>query len=155
MSAGSEGRPPGLPGNRGAGNGGPAKQRRVAPATAGAKPKETVQSGLAKRRKNPVLAFLSDFGQGVSRFLTKDLLTTFLLIASILLVIAFFVLLGSLSPGRIGGQFPLSRVTDLANQHQIADATLLDYDNRVVVDMYGGERFYANTPARVPRPSSS
>jgi cell division protease FtsH len=62
-------------------------------------------------------------------------------------VVAFFVLLASLSPGREGGQSPLSRVLNLAQQHQIADATLLDHDNRVIVDSFAGQRFYANYPS--------
>ena len=66
--------------------------------------------------------------------------------ASIALVIVFFLLLAS-SPGRSGGEFPLSRVVSLAQQHQIADATLLDHDARVIVDTFDGQRFYANYPS--------
>jgi len=118
---------------------------RPAPATVGRKP--TVKSGLARRRKNPLLEAATTVVQGIARLLFKDLLTTFLLLASIGLVIAFFVLLASLSPGNTGGQSPLSRVLQLAQQHQIADATLLDHDSRVVVDTYSGQRFYANYPS--------
>jgi cell division protease FtsH len=112
---------------------------------AGRKPPK-VQSGLARRRRSPILAGIGSFLQGVLRFFTKDPLSTFLLLASVALTIAFFVLLGSLSPGRTGGAYPLSRVLQLAQQHQIADATLLDHDARVVVDTYSGQRFYANYP---------
>jgi cell division protease FtsH len=126
-------------------NGGRPRPGRPAPATAGRKP--TVTSGLAKRRKNPVLEAARDLLKAVLRWLLKDLLTTFLLLASIGLVVAFFVLLASLSPGREGGQSPLSRVLNLAQQHQIADATLLDHDNRVIVDSFAGQRFYANYPS--------
>jgi cell division protease FtsH len=122
-------------------------RRRVAPATAtnGAKP--AVTSGLAKRRRHPVLDWLSTFGSGLARFLLRDTLASFLLLASVGLVIAFFVLLASLSPGNTGGQYPLSRVLTLASEHQIADATLLDHDSRVVVDTFGGQRFFANYPS--------
>jgi cell division protease FtsH len=113
----------------------------------GAPRKPTVSSGLARKRRSPALQRLADFGSGIVRALVKDPLTTFLLVASIALVVAFFVLLSSISPGKMGGQYPLSRVTRLANQHQIADATLLDHDNRVVVDTYDGQRFYANYPS--------
>ena len=106
-----------------------------------------VTSGLARKRRNPALTLLGDFGGGILRFLTKDLLTTGLLLASIGLVITFFLLLGSLSPGRTGAEFPLSRVLVLAGEHQIADATLLDHDSRVVVDTFNGQRFYANYPS--------
>ena len=126
-------------------NGGRPRPGRPAPATAGRKP--AVTSGLAKRRKNPVLEAVKDFLVAVRRWLLKDLLTTFLLLASIGLVVAFFLLLGSLSPGREGGQSPLSRVLNLAQQHQIADATFLDHDNRVVVDTFSGQRFFANYPS--------
>ena len=77
----------------------------------------------------------------------KDPLSTFLLWASIGLVIIFFVLLAYLSPPRSGNQFPISRVISLAQQHQIADATLLDHDARVIVDTFDGQRFYANYPS--------
>jgi cell division protease FtsH len=93
------------------------------------------------------VTLVADIGSGVWRFLTKDLLTTGLLVASIALVIVFFVLLGSLSPGRTGAQYPLSRVLLLTREHQIADATFLDHDSRVVVDTYDGQRFYANYPS--------
>ncbi len=59
-------------------------------------------------------------------------------------MIAFFILLASLNPGKTGTQYDISRVILLANEHQIADATFLDHDNRVVVDTYNGETFYAN-----------
>ena len=106
-----------------------------------------IRSGLAKKRRNPVLVRLSDFGSGLVRFFTKDWLTTFLLFASIALVITFFVLLASLSPGRTGPESTLSRVYLLADEHQIASATLLDHDDRAVVDTFAGQRFYANYPS--------
>jgi cell division protease FtsH len=106
-----------------------------------------VSSGLARRRRNPILAGAVAFGQAILRFFLKDLLTTFLRFASSALTITFFVLLGSLSPGNTGGAYPLSRVIQLAAQHQIADATFLDHDARVIVDTYGGQRFYANYPS--------
>ena len=106
-----------------------------------------MQSGLAKKRRNPVLSALADFASGVWRFLTRDLLTTGLLVASIALIIVFFLLLASLSPGNTGAEYPLSRVELLAKENQIADATFLDHDNRVVVDTFSGLRFYANYPS--------
>jgi cell division protease FtsH len=127
------------------GNGGQPRPGRPAPATAGRKP--TVQSGLAKRRRNPVLQVAGDVLVAIRRWLLKDPLTTFLLFASIGLVVAFFVLLSSIQPGREGGQYPLSRVLNLAQQHQVADATLLDHDNRVVIDTFSGQRFFANYPS--------
>ena len=122
------------------------RPKRVAPATAGRKP-PPVRSGLAKKRQNPLLAFLQSVGKALLKFFTKDLLTTGLLLASIALVITFFVLLGSIQPGRTGQQFPISRVLTLAANRQIADATLLDHDAKVIVDTFDGQRFYANYPS--------
>jgi cell division protease FtsH len=102
---------------------------------------------LARKRRNPVLAGVAAFFHGLGRFLRRDPLATALLIACVGLLIAFFVLLGTLSPARIGGQYPLSRVLSLTQQHRIADSTLLDHDSRVVVDTYDGQRFYANYPS--------
>ena len=111
----------------------------------GAPPK--VRSGLAKRRRNPALARFIEGAQLIGRATAKDPLSTFLLWASIGLVVIFFVLLAYLSPPRSGGQFPISRVISLAQEHQIADATLLDHDARVIVDTFDGQRFYANYPS--------
>jgi cell division protease FtsH len=121
------------------------RRRRVAPATVRKPP--PVRSGLAKKRRNPLLATVAEIAGGVWRFLTKDLLTTFLLFASIALVIAFFVLLASLNPGNKGTEYPVSRVLLLAQEHQIADATLLDHDAQIIVDTYDGQRFFANYPS--------
>ena len=128
-------------------SGAPRRGQRNGSKANGSRKTPTVRSGLAKKRQNPVLSALKDALRAVLRFLTKDLLTTFLLLASIALVIVFFLLLGSLSPGRTGAQYPLSRVTLLAQEHQIADATFLDHDSRVIVDTFPGERFYANYPS--------
>ncbi len=121
--------------------------RRNGGPTNGRKPTGRVQSGLAKKRRHPALTAVVDFGAGLWRFLTRDLLTTGLLLASIALIVTFFVLLASLSPGNTGAEYPLSRVLLLAKENQIADATLLDHDNRVVVDTFNGQRFYANYPS--------
>ena len=119
----------------------------LATATAGNGKPPKVRSGLAKRRRNPALARFVEGAQMIGAAVAKDPLSTFLLWASIGLVIIFFVLLAYLSPPRSGNQFPISRVISLAQQHQIADATLLDHDARVVVDTFDGQRFYANYPS--------
>jgi cell division protease FtsH len=123
----------------------PPRPKRVAPATAGGR--RPVQSGLARKRRNPVRAFITTVASAVLRFFTRDWLTTFLLLASIALVITFFVLLASLSPRRTGPESSLSRVYVLAQQHQIASATLLDHDSRVIVYTFGGLLFYAYYPS--------
>jgi cell division protease FtsH len=89
-----------------------------------------VRSGLAHRR-NPVLVALGDFGQAVRRFVFRDPLALFLALASLGLAIAFAVLLGDIKPSSAGTQVPISTVQQLAKRHEIANAVLLDHDNRV------------------------
>ncbi len=102
-----------------------------------------------KRRSKGAAAgtALADVGRGILRFLTKDVLATFLLVASIALAITFFTLLGSLGPQSEGEPVPLSTVTDLAQRKEIKSATLLDQDSRVVVDTDDGRRIYAAYPS--------
>jgi cell division protease FtsH len=91
-----------------------------------------VRSGLANRR-NPVLVTLADIGQGAARTIMRDPLATFLVIASLGLAIAFATLLGDIKPSSAGRQVPISTVQNLAKHRAIANALLLDHDNRVEV----------------------
>ncbi len=102
-----------------------------APARAGA-----VRSGLAHRR-NPALVRLIEIAQNIRRIVLRDPLSLFLLLASIGLAIAFALLLGQIKPGSSGRQVPISMVQTLAKSHEIATATLLDHDSRVVVETSG------------------
>jgi len=97
-----------------------------------------VRSGLAKKR-SPVRAALSDFLGAVGRRLTRDPLATGLTLASIALAIIFFVLLGSIAPASHGQELPLSRVLSLASQKKVAQATLLDHDDRVEINLKSSE----------------
>jgi cell division protease FtsH len=92
--------------------------------------KAAVRSGLARRR-NPALVLLGDVATGTRRLLLRDPLSVFLLLASIGLAIAFATLLGSIQPSSTGSEVPISTVQTLAREHWIANATLLDHDNRV------------------------
>jgi cell division protease FtsH len=92
--------------------------------------KAAVRSGLAHRR-NPVLAKAGEIATGVLRLLLRDPLSTFLLLASIGLAVAFATLLGSIKPSSLGRPVPVSTVFKLAKSHQIANAVLLDHDSRV------------------------
>ncbi len=92
----------------------------------------SVRSGLARKR-SPALVTLGNFASGTQRFLTRDPLSLFLLLASIGLAITFALLLGSIQPSSYGRQAPLSTVQKLARQHGIATALILDHDNRVEV----------------------
>ena len=91
-----------------------------------------MQSGLANRR-NPLLVALGEFGQGVRRLLFRDKLTTFLALASVVIAVAFALLLSSIGPSSRGTQIPISGVEALASKKDIASATLLDHDNRVEI----------------------
>ena len=91
-----------------------------------------VRSGLAHRR-NPALVKLGEFASGARRLILRDPLSLFLLIASIVLAIAFATLLGDIKPSSSGLQVPISTVQTLASKHDIASAVLLDHDNRVEV----------------------
>src|SRR5262249_15765263 len=81
------------------------------------------------------------------RFLKRDPLSTFLLIASVVLLVVFFSLLGSLSSEGSGRKVPLSIATELAEGELLRSATLLDYDHQVVVETDGGLELYADYPA--------
>jgi len=82
----------------------------------------------------------------VGRWFAKDPLNTMLIVASIGLTILFFSLLGEIQPSSGGDRVPLSEVTRLSDEKQIAAATLLDHDARVVVDTKGGRLLYAAYP---------
>ena len=106
---------------------------------------------------NPRLATTKkrrSLGEGVGavlgpvwRVLRRDPLSTFLLIASVALLIAFFSLLGSLGPEGAGRKVELSTVTQLAEGELLRSATLLDYDHQVVVVTDGDLELYADYPA--------
>ena len=93
---------------------------------------KVVRSGLAKKR-NPVIARTVDFFSASRKFLLRDPMSLFLLIASVALAITFFVLLGAIKPGSSGREVPLSTVQNLASKHNVASAVLLDHDARVEV----------------------
>jgi cell division protease FtsH len=83
----------------------------------------------------------------VGRALMKDPLSAFLLIASIVLTILFFSLLGSIAPSSPGSQVSLTHVDQLAESDQIATATLLDHDARVVLETNDGRTVWAAYPS--------
>jgi cell division protease FtsH len=101
-----------------------------------AKGRAAVRSGLAHRR-NPVLVKLVEFAQNVRRIAFRDPLALFLLIASIVLAVAFATLLGQIKPGSKGTEVAISAVQNMAKQKEVASATLLDHDSRVEVKTSG------------------
>jgi cell division protease FtsH len=90
---------------------------------------------------------LRDFLSAMGRWATGDLLSTFLLLASVALVITFFVLLGSLRPEGKGQLVALSDVTTEARAQHVREATLLDHDHQVVALTDTGVQIYANYPS--------
>ncbi|HTW40889.1 MAG TPA: ATP-dependent zinc metalloprotease FtsH [Solirubrobacteraceae bacterium] len=74
---------------------------------------------------------MGEFTGAVLRMLLRDPLSTFLLLASIGLAIAFATLLGSIKPASSGERVPISAVQQLAKRHELTSATLLDHDSRV------------------------
>jgi len=83
----------------------------------------------------------------IGRFLTRDRLSTFLLLASLGLLIVFFSLLGSLGSEATGRKVPLSSLTQLAEGDLLRSATLLDYDHQVEAVTAGELDLYADYPA--------
>ena len=82
----------------------------------------------------------------VGRWFAKDPLNTVLIVASLVLTFLFFNLLGQIQPSTSGERIPLSQVSKLAEQKQIAEATLLDQDARVLIETKGGQLLYAAYP---------
>ena len=101
-----------------------------------AKGRAAVRSGLANRR-NPVLVKLVEFAQNARRIAFRDPIALFLLIASIVLAVAFATLLGQIKPGSKGTEVAISAVQNMAKQKEVASATLLDHDSRVEVKTSG------------------
>ncbi len=89
----------------------------------------------------------SEFSSALLRMVTRDPLSSFLLLASIALAIAFFSLLGSLSPEGSGRRIPLTEIVDEARAHRVGTAALLDHDHQVVVQTASGLQEYADYPA--------
>jgi cell division protease FtsH len=88
-------------------------------------------------RRNPVLVKIAEILQTARRIALRDPIALFLLIASIVLAVAFATLLGQIKPGSAGTQVALSTVQKMAKQKEIASATLLDHDSRVEVKTSG------------------
>jgi cell division protease FtsH len=98
---------------------------------------------LGQRGLDRVRGFFAPIG----KFLARDLLSTFLLVASIVLLIIFFSLIGSLGSEGSGRKAPLSTITRLAGAQRIRDAELLDYDHQVEVTTDTGIELLADYPS--------
>ena len=102
------------------------------------------------RKRSPLREAAERVGEAlarVGRSMARDRLSTFLLFASIALIVTFFSLLGSLGSEGTGKKVPLSSVIQLGSGLLLRSATLLDYDHQVVVETDGGLQLYADYPA--------
>ena len=94
-----------------------------------------------------VLASFGEAAQGVVKWLRKDMLSSFLLFASIALTILFFVFLDDIGPSSPGQRAAISQIGELADEKRIEGAVLLDHDSRVVVDTTAGSVLWAAYPS--------
>ncbi|HEY5707991.1 MAG TPA: ATP-dependent zinc metalloprotease FtsH [Solirubrobacterales bacterium] len=101
----------------------------------------------ARSRSREAVERVGELLAPVGRFLKRDRLSTFLLAASLALLIAFFSLLGSLESEGTGQKVPLSALTKPGQDHLLRNATLLDYDHQVIAETDGGLVLYADYPA--------
>jgi len=90
---------------------------------------------------------LREIPRAVVGFLRRDPLSTFLLVASVAVVVIFFALLGSLGSAGSGERVPLSTLTRLAEDGRLRSVTLLDYDHQAEVETDSGAALYANYPS--------
>ncbi|HJZ38663.1 MAG TPA: ATP-dependent zinc metalloprotease FtsH [Solirubrobacterales bacterium] len=95
-----------------------------------------------ERVSGAVLAKLTPIG----KFLARDPLSTFLLFASIVLLILFLSLVGSLGSEASGTEVPLSTISHIAKNEGVRTAELLDYDHQVVVETDEGSELFADYP---------
>src|SRR5262249_2155556 len=101
-------------------------------------------------RPSPFKALAARVGEIASAFwraITKDMLSTVLALASIILAITFFSFLGSLGPQGEGQKVALSNLTALASAQRLQSATLLDHDHQVVAHTDTGLQIYASYPS--------
>ncbi len=83
----------------------------------------------------------------IGRWFLKDPLNTLLIVASLVLTILFFTLLGDIQPASNGEKVPLSKVVELTEDKQVDVATMLDQDSRVVIETANGRTVYAAYPS--------
>jgi len=100
-----------------------------------------------RKAKSPALEWVKDVLGGVWKFLSRDPLSTLLLSASLIIIVLFFSLLGSLGSEGSGQKVPLSTIDGLAEAKRLRSAELLDYDHQVVVRTDTGLQMYADYPA--------
>src|SRR6202008_1140202 len=105
-------------------------------------------SAITRRRTPARKAAIAvrDWLLAAGRYLLKDKLSLFLLVAALVVSFLFFSLLDDIQPSSPGDEAALSTITQLANDDQITSAVLLDYDSRVVVETADGRTLWAAYP---------
>ncbi|HTE63987.1 MAG TPA: ATP-dependent zinc metalloprotease FtsH [Solirubrobacteraceae bacterium] len=98
-------------------------------------------------RPSRAAAGLRAAAAAVGRVLGRDPLALFLLVASVVITVAFATLLSSTLPSSPGDRVELSQVSELARAKQIDRATLLDQDSRVVAVTQDGRVVWAAYPS--------
>jgi cell division protease FtsH len=91
--------------------------------------------------------FVLDVLRAIWKWLTRDKMALFLLVAAIAVAITFFALLGSLKPQGHGQQVSYSNVLSLTRAERIRTAELLDRDHQVVARLDNGTLVYADYPS--------
>jgi cell division protease FtsH len=99
------------------------------------------------KKKSPFAERAAEILGRVGRALRKDPLSTFLLLASVALLITFFSFLGSLGPEGTGSKVPLSTLTKYGEANLLSSVTLLDYDHQAEALTKGGRELYADYPS--------
>ena len=100
-----------------------------------------------RSRVQVALARAREVLSAVARRILSDPLSTFLLCASIVLAVTFFVLLGSLRPEGKGQQVDLTNLEAQARAQRLRTATILDHDHQVVAETDTGLQIYAYYPS--------
>jgi cell division protease FtsH len=125
------------------------------------KGKNSGRRGLSRMPVRPPQVSGRDAAQAVGerfgavmRWFAKDPISTFLIVASLVLTFLFFDLLGQIQPSTSGEPVPLSRVFKLSDKKQISEATLLDQDARVLMETKGRQLLYAAYPESDAQTSS-
>jgi cell division protease FtsH len=102
------------------------------------------------RKRTPsreAATFVLDVLRAIWKWLTRDKMALFLLVAAIAVAITFFTLLGSLKPQGHGQQVSYSNVLSLTRAERIRTAELLDRDHQVVARLDNGTLVYADYPS--------
>ncbi len=99
-----------------------------------------------QKRSSATWERIRAFFSAIGALLRRDPISTGLLLGSVILLILFFSLLGSLGPEGHGRKVPLSTVVELGKQERVSTATMLDYDNQVQLTTDTGIDLYADYP---------